>query len=342
MKAAILIEQNAPLVVADLVMPDLDVGQVMVKIEYSGICGKQLDEISGKQGADPYLPHLMGHEGAGVVQAVGPGVRKVQPGDHVVMHWTKGAGIDSAPPRFQWDGAVVSAGWATTFNDQTIVSENRVTVIPKDIKFDEAALLGCAVTTGLGIVFNNAALMPGQSIAVFGVGGVGINTIQGAALVSAYPIVAIDLTDEKLKQAVSFGATHTINASHEDAGEILKEMSQGKGFDATVDVTGNPKVRETAYNSTSNSGKTILAGVPAADERMVIDSFPLHFGRQMFGSHGGETKPDQDIPRYISLYQQGKLKLAEQITHRFPLEEINQAIDVVKKSEAGRCVIKMT
>ena len=181
----------------ELEMPSLDVGQVLVKVEYSGICGKQLDEISGKQGPDPYLPHLLGHEGGGIVAEIGPGVRKVSAGDHVVVHWTKGAGIDSAPPRFKWDGAVISAGWATTFSDYTIVSENRLTTVPKDLRLDVAALLGCAVTTGLGIVFNNAQLMPGQSIAVFGVGGVGLNVVQGAALVNAYPIVAVDLTDDK-------------------------------------------------------------------------------------------------------------------------------------------------
>lgn len=341
MKAAVLIEQQKPLAVADLEMPSLDVGQVMVKVEYSGICGKQLDEISGKQGPDPYLPHLMGHEGAGVVTEIGPGVRKVKPGDHVVMHWTKGAGIDSAPPRFSWDGAVVSAGWATTFNEATIVSENRLTLIPKDLKFDVAALMGCAVTTGLGIVFNNAELMPGQSIAVFGVGGVGLNVLQGAALVNAYPIVAIDLTDEKLEQAVAFGATHTFNTSKDSPEEMLEDLTKGKGFDATVDLTGISKVRETAYNLTSNTGRTILGGVPSIDYPMTIDSFPLHFGRRMFGSHGGETQPDADIPRYVSLYQLGKLILDEQITHRFPLDEINQAIDVVKKGEAGRCMINM-
>jgi len=341
MKAAVLVEQQTPLALADLQMPPLDVGQVMVKVEYSGICGKQLDEISGKQGPDPYLPHLMGHEGAGIVTEIGPGVRKVEPGDHVVMHWTKGAGIDSAPPRFKWDGAVVSAGWATTFSDYTIVSENRVTPIPKDLKFDVAALLGCAVTTGLGIVFNNAELMPGQSISVFGVGGVGLNVIQGAALVNAYPIVAVDLTDDKLDQAVAFGATHTVNASRDNPEDFLNDLTEGKGFDATVDVTGNPEVRETAYRLTSNTGRTILAGVPGLEERMVIDSFPLHFGRRIFGSHGGETRPDADIPRYLSLYQLGKLKLDEQITHCFPLSEINQAIDVVRKGEAGRCMIRM-
>ena len=341
MQAAVLVAQNEPLVVAEVKVPPLDVGQVLVKTEYSGVCGKQLEEINGKRGEDPYLPHLLGHEGAGVVADVGPGVRKVKSGDHVVLHWIKGSGIDSAPPRFDWDGIQVSAGWVTTFNQYTIASENRVTPIDSDVELDVASLLGCAATTGLGIVFNNAGLMPGQSIAVFGVGGVGLNVLQGAALVNAHPIVAIDLHDHKLEQALSFGATHIVNASKQDPEAFLQELVGAKGFDVTVDLTGSASVREVAYNATSNTGKTVLAGVPHHQERITIDSFPLHFGRRIFGSHGGETRPDVDIPRYLQLYKQGKLKLREQITHRYPLAEINQAVEVVRQGQAGRCVVSL-
>lgn len=341
MKAAILVEQNAPLAVDEVGTPALDVGQVMVKVAYSGICGKQLEEIDGKRGHDPYIPHLLGHEGAGVVTDVGPGVRKVKSGDHVVLHWMKGSGIDSAPPRFSRNGSEVSAGWVTTFSDYTVVSENRVTPIPADVPFDVASLLGCAVTTGLGIVFNNAALMPGQSIAVFGVGGVGLNVIQGAALVNAYPIVALDLYDNKLEQATAFGATHTANTRNADPQATLNELSGGGGFDVVVDVTGNSTVRQIAYSATSNTGKTIFAGVPDHREQITIDSFPLHFGRRVIGSHGGETRPDVDILRYIQLYKLGKLKLAEQITHRYPLEQINDAVVAVRNGEVGRAVISM-
>ena len=341
MKAAILTEQKQPLVVAKVDVPDLAVGQVLVRVAYSGICGKQLEEIDGKRGEDPYLPHLLGHEGAGVVADIGPGVRKVKVGDNVVLHWMKGSGIESAPPRFSRKGGVISAGWVTTFSEYTIVSENRVTPIPDDLDLEVASLLGCAVTTGLGIVFNNADLKPGQSIAVFGAGGIGLNVIQGAALVNAHPIVAVDLHDGKLEKAVAFGATHTVNSTDADPGEFLTELSNGLGFDAVVDVTGNANVRQVAYHSTSNIGKTIFAGVPHHQERLTIDSFPLHFGRRIVGSHGGETQPDVDIPRYILLYKLGKLKLDELITHRYRLEQINEAIAQVRSGEAGRCVISM-
>jgi S-(hydroxymethyl)glutathione dehydrogenase/alcohol dehydrogenase len=313
----------------------------LVKVHYSGICGKQLEEISGKRGHDPYLPHLLGHEGAGIVAETGPGVRKVKAGDHVVLHWIKGSGIDASPPRFSSNGTEISAGWVTTFSEYTVASENRVTAISEEMELDVASLLGCAVTTGLGIVFNNLGMLPGQSIAVFGVGGVGLNVIQGAALINAHPIVAIDLYENKLRQAVEFGATHTINASHGDASPLLAELSGGHGFDATVDVTGNNEIRQTAYNATSNTGRVVFAGVPHHQEQITIDSFPLHFGRQMIGSHGGETRPDIDIPRYSRLYQLGKLKLKEQITHRYPLADINEAVKVVQSGEAGRCLICM-
>ena len=202
LKAAILVKQNSPLVVSTIEKPELSVGQILVKVFYSGICGKQLEEINGKRGADPYLPHLLGHEGSGVVEKVGPGVTKVSKGEHVVLHWIKGTGINADPPRFKLKDKTISAGWVTTFSDYTIVSENRVTPIPSDVPLDVAALLGCSVTTGLGIVYNNANLKPGQSIAVFGVGGVGLNLIQGASLINSYPIVAIDNHQHTLDSAI--------------------------------------------------------------------------------------------------------------------------------------------
>jgi S-(hydroxymethyl)glutathione dehydrogenase/alcohol dehydrogenase len=342
MKAAILVEQNTPLVVADVEIPKLDVGQVLVKIEYSGICGKQLDEISGKRGEDPYLPHMLGHEGAGIVADVGPGVRKVKIGDHVVLHWMKGMGIDSTPPTFKRNGTVVNAGLITTFSEYTVASENRITPIPDSLKFDVACLLGCAVTTGLGIVFRDAGLIPGQSIAVFGVGGIGLNVVQGAALVNAYPIVAIDLHEDKLERAAAFGATHTFNPASSDLTAFLSDLTAGRGLDVAVDTTGVSDVCTTAFNQTSSRGKTILAGVLHHKNPVTLDAYPLNGGRQIMGSHGGDTNPDVDIPRYIKLHQLGRLMLEEQITGRYSLEEINDAIDSARQGRAGRSVISLS
>jgi S-(hydroxymethyl)glutathione dehydrogenase/alcohol dehydrogenase len=343
MKTAILVSQNAPLEIYEVELPKLDIGQVLVKVEHSGICGKQIDEITGRQGEDKFIPHLLGHEGGGEVLEIGPGVRKVKPGDRVVMHWVKGSGIDSLPPRFNYKGQVLSAGWVTTFSSHAIASENRLTPVEGDVPSDVRALLGCAVTTGLGIVFNNAKLLPGQSIAVFGVGGIGLNVVQGADLVNAYPIVGIDLSDEKLEYSRKFGATHTINADKVDVAATLRDLSQGRGFDAVVDTTGINSVRVTAYDATHpKSGVTVLCGVPLAVDRLAIDSFPLHMGRRLIGSHGGDAVPDTDIPRYVALYKQGKLRLDELITNRFGLADINQAVEIVRAGRAcGRCVIEM-
>ena len=151
MKAAVLVSQNSALEIYDIEVPKLDVGQVLVRVEFSGICGKQIDEITGRQGDDQYIPHLLGHEGGGEVVEIGPGVTKVKPGDRVVMHWVKGSGIDSRPPRFNHRGQMLSAGWVTTFSDYTIASENRLTPMPQAAPGDVLALLGCAVTTGLGL-----------------------------------------------------------------------------------------------------------------------------------------------------------------------------------------------
>jgi S-(hydroxymethyl)glutathione dehydrogenase/alcohol dehydrogenase len=339
--AAVLVKQRAPLALMDVEIPPLGVGHVLVRVEASGICGKQLDEVGGKRGADPFIPHLLGHEGAGVVEAIGPGVRKVAPGDHVVLHWMKGSGIDAVPASFSCDGSAINAGCVTTFSRYTVASENRLTPIPADIPFDVASLLGCAATTGLGIVFNDANLKPGQSIAVFGAGGVGLNVLQGAALVHAWPIIAVDVTDRKLKLARVFGATHAVDGRAQDPLAVIRELTGGRGVDAAVDTTGITQVRQQAYNATSAVGRTILAGVPEEGERMTIDSFPLHFGRRMTGVHGGETKPDADIPRYLRLFRQGRLRLTEQITRRYPLARVNDAIAEVARGAAGRVVLLM-
>jgi S-(hydroxymethyl)glutathione dehydrogenase/alcohol dehydrogenase len=341
MKAAVLVKQNAPLEVYEVEVPKLGIGQVLVRVEYSGICGKQIDEITGRRGEDRFIPHLLGHEGGGTVVQIGPGVKKVKIGDRVVMHWIKGTGIDSDPPRFSHKGKTLSAGWVTTFSENSIVSENRLTPVSGDAGFDILALLGCAVTTGLGIVFNNVALKPGQSIAVFGVGGVGLNVVQGADLVNAYPVVAIDKSAQKLEFAKKFGATHAVNVEGDDVGAILAEISKGRGFDAVVDTTGVNAVRQAAYEATYNKGLTVFCGVPFADDRMSFDSFPLHFGRRIIGSHGGDTVPDVDIPRYLDLYRLGKLKLDQLISARFPLAEVNTAVELVRSGQAcGRCLLK--
>ncbi len=338
-KAAILEKLNSPLVLDEFEMPRLDCGQVLVSVRRSGICGAQLGEISGVKGEDKFLPHLLGHEGGGVVLEIGPGVTQVKEDDHVVLHWRKGAGIHSSTPKYRWGSRTVNAGWVTTFNEMAIVSENRVTSIPKHIDFEVAALLGCAVTTALGLINNDAQLKIGQSIAVFGCGGVGLSIIQGAAMVSADPIIAVDIYNHKLKAAAEFGATHCINSTQTDFFSEVRKIAGSKGVDVAVDNTGIVKLIEGAYALTAPRGRTILVGVPKYDQDITIHSLPLHFGKILTGVEGGQSDPTTDIPRYLNLYQKGKLKLKPLITHRYPLAEINIALDKMRSGEVGRCVI---
>ena len=343
MKAAILTELKRPLSIAVVDLPEsLAVGQVLVKIHFSGICGSQIGEIDGAKGEDRFLPHLLGHEASGTVMETGPGVRHVKAGDKVVLHWRKGAGIESVPPAYAWNGAKVNAGWITTFNEYAIVSENRLTVIPEDSDLEVAALFGCAVTTGFGVIENNARVRIGESVVVFGAGGIGLNIVQAAALVSAWPVVAVDLHDGKLELARSMGATHVINAGNVDARKAILDIVGPAGVDAFVDNTGQPSIIEMGYAITKPQGRVTLVGVPRKGNDIHIHSLPLHFGKGLAGSHGGEADPPVDIPRYHQLYRNGRIKLRELITHRFPLDEINDAIDAMRSGRiAGRCLIRM-
>ncbi|MBI5447024.1 MAG: zinc-binding dehydrogenase [Deltaproteobacteria bacterium] len=343
MKAAILVEQNRPLELAEVEMPArLGEGQVRVRVRYSGICGSQLGEIDGVKGPDRFLPHLLGHEGAGVVLEIGSGVRTVKPGDRVVLHWMKGDGKEADPPAYRWRGRALNAGWVTTFNELAVVSENRVTPIPDHLPLDLAALFGCAVTTGFGVVTNDAGLRIGESIAVFGAGGVGLNVIQAAAMTSAHPIIGVDLHDAKLELAARLGATATVNSSLRDAREAILELTGGEGVDVAVDNTGQPRVIELAYELTKPRGRTVLVGVPRKGNPVSIYSLPLHFGKVLKGSHGGDADPAADIPRYVRLFEAGKLRLGDLVTERFPLERINEAIGRMRSGAvAGRCLIDM-
>ena len=343
MRAAILTELDAPLVVADLELPDsLSFGQVLVKVHYSGICGAQINEIEGAKGPDKFLPHLLGHEGSATVLDVGPGVRSVKKGNRVVMHWRQGAGLQSETPTYRWNGTRVNAGWVTTFNDHAVVSENRVTAIPDDIDLRVAPLFGCAVTTAMGVVNRDAAVQVGQSVVVFGVGGVGVNIVQSAAMVSAYPIVAVDVVESKVEWARKFGATHAFNSkTGGDIAQAIRDVVGAAGADVVVDTTGRARVIELAYELTHADGRTILVGVPRKGDNISIYSLPLHFRKVLTGSHGGSAEPHIDIPRYLRLMRAGKLSLDGLVTHEFPLENVNDAIATVRRGEAGRVLLKM-
>jgi S-(hydroxymethyl)glutathione dehydrogenase/alcohol dehydrogenase len=341
MIAAILVESRKPLVLDKVQLPSfLEYGQVHVNVIYTGICGAQINEIEARKGPDKFLPHLLGHEGSAVVKACGPGVTTVKAGDHVVMHWRPGRGIQSPTPKYLWKGKTVNAGWVTTFNEEAIVSENRLTVIPKDFDLRTAALYGCAITTGYGVVHNDARLKSGESLVVVGTGGAGMSVVLMASLIGANPIIAVDIQDDKLSQAKHFGATHVINSKKEDVRARIKQILP-QGADAAVDGTGIKEIRELCYEVTSNEGRTVLVGVPLAGEKISIDSLPLHFEKSITGSHGGDVNPDYVIPRLVALQNTGRLSLDGMISHEFPFNRINEALELMRRGEVLRCVLKV-
>ena len=343
MRAAILTELHEPLVIDEIELPaSLDVGQVLVKVQYSGICGSQLGEIDGAKGEDRFLPHLLGHEGSGTVVAVGPGVRHVKEEDTVVLHWRKGLGIDASPPAYRWRGRPLNAGWVTTFNELAIVAENRVTSIPRDSDMEVAALFGCAITTGFGVVENNAQVRIGESVVVFGAGGIGLNIVQAAALVSAHPIVAVDRHENRLTLARVMGASHLVNTGLGDARQAILDAVGPAGADVFIDNTGQTAIIEMGYQVTKPQGRVVLVGVPRKGQDASIHTLPLHFGKRIIGSHGGEALPHADIPRYQQLYRAGHIRLRELLTDYCTLDQINDAIARMRNGQvAGRCLVRM-
>ena len=340
-KAAILAKSREPLIIDEIDLPEaLDVGQVLVKILYTTICGAQLNEIAAAKGPDRFLPHLLGHEASATVLETGPGVSNVKPGDTVVLHWRPSLGIQCTPPSYRWRGEKLNAGWVTTFNEYAVVSENRITPIPADYDLKVAPLLGCAVTTAAGVINNDAKVKIGESVVVFGVGGVGLNVVQFAHLAGANPIVAVDLIDGKLDMAKARGATHTLNSAKvKDIPAAIRDIVGSKGPDKVIETTGVKQVIEQAYDLTHADGTCVLVGVP--NEKVTIYTLPIHFNKVLTGSHGGDAAPHVDIPRLIRLTKAGRLSFDGIITHEYTLDEINAALDMVRSGNAGRVVLRV-
>ena len=341
--AAVLVEQKKPLLITEIGLPnELGIGQVLVELAYSGICGSQLGEIDGVKGPDAWLPHLLGHEGSGKVLAIGPGVRHLAPDDTVVLHWKPSQGIEATPAKYTWGDKVVNAGWVTTFNKHAVVAENRLTRIDASADLQTAALYGCAVTTGLGLIDNRAELKLGQSVVVFGSGGIGLNIVQAAQLAGASQIVAIDRFDNRLELSKIFGATTVINSTTQDAWAELNQIFAKQKPDIFIDNTGNPEIIAKGYELISAKGRVLLVGVPAKGKQASLYTLPLHFGKTIIGTHGGEAIPQTDIPRYMNLFESRKIDLHPLISEIQGLEQINQMISNMRDgTSAGRCLIRL-
>lgn len=331
MKAAILEQINQPLVVDDVDLTEAKFGQVIVKILVSGVCGAQLQEIAGLKGNAKFVPHLLGHEGCGMVESVGDGVTRVKEGDKVIMHWKKGEGIESPFPEYIYKGKKISSGKITTLSEKSIVSENRLTTIPQDTPNEFCALLGCGMSTALGIVNYDANIKFGETVLVIGCGGVGLNIIMAANLASAGNIYGVDISNEKKSMVEALNAKFITG---------LNEISEK--IDCIIDTSGNMGVISDYLPLLSARGRCIIVSQPSKHNCLEIKN-PANFfagnGQIIRSTQGGNVNPTDDFPRYVNLYKKGKINFENLITHKFGLDEVNTAIDLVKNGKAGRIMI---
>ena len=334
MKAAILEQIDAPLAVREVELTELKFGQVLVKVLVSGLCGAQLHEIKGHKGNAKFLPHLMGHEGCGIVEEIGLGVTTVEPGDKVVMHWRPGSGIESPFPNYVLDGKTISSGKVTTLNEYSIVSENRITKIPYDTPSVLAAMLGCSLTTALGIIDNECDLKFGESVGILGCGGVGLNLIQAAKMKNASPIYAVDINHQMCDLSTEMGADVFANS--------IRHLPTT--MDVIIDTSGVPEVISDAYDRLSPSGRLILVGQPTPGKSVELPNAVSMFdgsGKSIRATQGGRTDPEKDIPRYIKLALSGSLDYESLHTDTFFLDEVNEAFDLLRSGNAGRIMIRI-
>ena len=338
-KAAILVEQKKDLVVDEIEIPKLEHGKVLVEIKSTRICGSQLGEIEGVKGPDHYLPHLLGHEAGGVVREVGPLVTRVKEGDHVVCHWRPAPGISGPCPTYEWNGSTVNAGHITTFSEYAVISESRLTPIDAKYGHEVSALMADTITTGFGIISNDAKVRIGQSVCVIGIGGIGLGAVLGAKLSGAHPIIAVDLFGHKLEQARRCGATHCINSKEIKIKDAISEIIGRPEVDVMVEGTGRPEIIEAAYELTSSQGTCVLFGVMKFDQKVSLNTLPLHFGRTLTGSEGGQSQPHLDIPRYLRMMDNGVFDLDDFVSHRCRLEDINSAISRMRSGESIHTLI---
>jgi S-(hydroxymethyl)glutathione dehydrogenase/alcohol dehydrogenase len=261
----------------------------------------------------------------------------------VVLTWIKGQGIDVPSVSYLAEGRPVNSGAISTFMRQTITCENRVVPIPAEMPLREAALLGCAVPTGAGIVENAAQVTAGSSVAVFGVGGIGLSAVLAANLAGASPLIAVDISEGKLERAMTLGATHAVNARAEDPLAAILRLTATRGVDFAIEAAGLPETMEAAFRSVrQGGGLCVLAGNLEHGQRIAIDPFDLIKGRRIVGTWGGEVQIDRDIPRYAVLFLAGTLRLGPLISHEYPLERINDALDDLEGGKVARALVSMT
>lgn len=358
-RAALLRTVGEPLELVDLELADLAPDQVRVRIAATGVCHSDLSARAGTTGWR--APMILGHEGAGVVTAVGADVppEQLQVGDHVIVAWNQPCRECAYCRRGEvWlcanatrdvfdrpygsvDGTdVLPFLGGGTFAEQTQVLARSCVVIPDDVSLEHAALIGCAVTTGIGAVRNTARVYPGQSVAVIGCGAVGLSVVQGAQLAGASTIVAVDPSAEKREVATEFGATHTIDPADGDVVRAIKDATDGLGADHAFEVVGRSTTIRQAYDATRRGGQTVIVGMGSPDDHVEFSAMELFFfARRIVGCVYGSADPAVDFPRLLALSLDGKLDLERLITARIGLDDVNDALDAMARGEGLRSVI---
>lgn len=355
MKAAVCYEFGKSLVVEEIDIDPPKKSEVKVRIGATAVCHSDIHSIQGELGGS--VPLVPGHESAGWVEEVGEGVTSVKPGDEVVVSLLKSCGRclycrtgRSFLCEADWPhnrerrlhnkkGEGLRAGTGVGgFAEYVIVDQSQCVVVPKEMPIDRMALLACGVITGFGAVVNRAKVKPMESAVIIGIGGVGLNSVQGAALSGAYPIIAVDVLDNKLKAARAFGATHTVKASAKDAVKQVQALTGGRGADYCFITVGSVSAIQQGYDMAGPRGMVVVVGLAPRNEKLTL---PVFFGgeKMLTSSSMGTTLLSTDVPKLVAMYQAGKLKLDELITKRYTLPQINQAIDAVVKGEALRNVI---
>jgi S-(hydroxymethyl)glutathione dehydrogenase / alcohol dehydrogenase len=357
MRAAVCRKFGEPLVVEDLLLDPPGPGEIKVKVAACAVCHSDIIYADGGWGGT--LPAVYGHEAAGVVTEVGTGVTDFRAGDHVVVTLIRSCGrclsclrgttvtcetrfpLDSRSPLRRSDGQAVTQGLRTAaFAEYVVVEVSQAVAISAGFSLESASLLACGVITGFGAVTNTAAMPPGASVVVIGSGGVGLNTIQGAAIGGAQVVVALDVVDAKLEAARRFGATHALRADRAEVADEVRRLTGGRGADYVFVAVGARRAVEQAFSMAARSGAVVLVGIPASGVTVEMDPGNVASDNQrILGSKMGGSRIREDIPKLIALYEAGVLKLDELISGRYPLAQINDAIASIKRGDALRNVV---
>ncbi len=364
-KAAVAFEAGKPLSIERIQLEGPKIGEVLVEVKATGVCHTDAYTLSGKD-PEGLFPSILGHEGAGIVVEVGEGVTSLQPGDHVIplyipecrqceyclsfktnlcqaVRTTQGRGVmPDGTSRFSIDGQTLYHYMGTsTFANYTILPEISLAKIRKDAPFDKVCYIGCGVTTGIGAVVNTAKVEPGSNVVVFGLGGIGLNVIQGAKMVGADMIVGVDINPSKRPLAEKFGMTHFVNPKEIDGDLVghLVELTKG-GADYSFECIGNVNVMRQALECCHKGwGVSTIIGVAGSGEEISTRPFQLVTGRVWKGTAFGGARGRTDVPKIVDWYMDGKINIDDLITHVMPLEKINDAFELMHKGESIRSVI---